>query len=110
MHVYICEHLARARAYVVCLPVHLLGARARVAGTGSQLSHGDFPTAIMAGVTHNNADVIAPSQPISSCAMHVSQHRPALDSSMLPTLASIRRGNSLLRNYDRALSLRTERE
>lgn len=66
-----CERLASPssclRGLPACTP---LGAKAHVVGIGGdrELSHGDLPTAIMAGVTHNNADVIAPSQPISSCA------------------------------------------
>lgn len=59
---YVCEGSQLARAYVACLR-HLQDAKdiyVSDIGGDRQLSHGDLPTAIMAGVTHNNADVIAP--------------------------------------------------
>lgn len=55
---YVCEGSQLARG----LPGHLQDAKAHVPDIGGdrELSHGDLPTAIMAGVTHNNAAVIAP--------------------------------------------------
>lgn len=52
-----------ARAYVPVLPCAPPGREStRISDIGGdrELSHGDLPTAIIAGVTHNNADVIAP--------------------------------------------------
>lgn len=62
MKTCMCEgHLAPARAYVACLRTswvrkHTYPTLAAIA----DFLTGDLPTAIMAGVTHNNADVIAP--------------------------------------------------
>jgi hypothetical protein len=76
------EDLTPARAYVVCLRTSWAREHTSDIGGDRKLSHGgDLPraTAIMAGVTHNNADVIAPRNRFH-WTLHISRHRPALDS------------------------------